>query len=153
MKEIQLTQGKVALVDDADYNWLMQWNWFAIKSKKTYYVARHEKANDKLILMHRVLMQTPDNMLCDHEDHNGLNCQRYNIRNCNSKQNTTNRTGHGSSKYLGVSVTKTGKFRARIMNDGKAIHLGYFNKEENAAIAYDTRAAYYFGEFANLNFK
>jgi len=40
MKEIALTQGKVALVDDEDYDSVNQYKWHARKAKRTYYAKR-----------------------------------------------------------------------------------------------------------------
>lgn len=41
MKEIPLTQGKVASVDDCDYEYLNQWKWHPLKSGKTFYAVRN----------------------------------------------------------------------------------------------------------------
>jgi hypothetical protein len=61
MKKLKLSQGKVALVDDEDYEWLNQWKWFAHKDCNTYYAGRSEKINGsrKQIWMHRAIMNTP----------------------------------------------------------------------------------------------
>lgn len=158
MKTIPLTKNKVVLIDDSDYSWLTQWKWY-VKEKKTesgntYYAAREE--NGETILMHRIIMNTPDNLEVDHKDRNGLNCQRYNMRNCTNQQNGCNRKAWGSSKYLGVSVVerKGGiKYRAIIQVNRRAKHLGYFSNEILAAQVYDEAAKQYHGEFANLNFK
>ena len=83
MKEIILTQGQVALVDDEDFEYLNQWKWCAIKSRKTYYTTRTIYIPCKMtVIMHRIIMNTPLDMTVDHIDHNGLNNQKYNLRIC-----------------------------------------------------------------------
>ncbi len=157
MKEIKLTQGKIALVDDEDFEYLNQFKWYILKGKYTNYVCMVE--NNKTILMHRIIMNTPINMEVDHIDHNGLNCQRYNMRICTHSQNSANRGSRKSrSKYRGVSFLKQvykNKVRTYIVADirknNKTIHLGYFKTEEDAALAYNKAAIYYHKEFANIN--
>ena len=156
MREIILTQGKVALVDDKDFEYLNQWKWYAAKSYRTYYAERKSSRSlgkRKQIKMHRVIMNPPKGMETDHQDHNGLNCQRYNMRNCTHSQNQMNQTPHGKSKYLGVSYKNNKSIRAVINVNKKHIHLGIFKTEIEAAIAYDKAAKMYFDEFANPNFK
>jgi hypothetical protein len=152
MKEIKLTQGKTALVDDEDFEYLNQWKWYPFKSRNTYYAIRIE--NSKQIRMHRVIMQTPNNLQVDHKDHNGLNCQRFNMRNCTHSQNSKNIIQKRSnSNYIGVHFRKDrNKYLAYIEGD-KKIYLGYFNTAIEAAIQRDESAKIYYGEFANLNFK
>lgn len=73
MKEIKLTMGKVALVDDSDYDWLSQWKWFAHKDNRTFYAGRSTVMPDgrkKQVWMHRVIMETAEGMETDHIDHN-----------------------------------------------------------------------------------
>jgi hypothetical protein len=155
MKLISLTQEKFAQVDDWNYDWLNQWNWYAVFNGYTFYAARHPKGeNRRILLMHREIMNTPDDMEVDHQDHNGLNCQEYNMRNATHGQNGANRTPYGSSKYLGVNCDKEyGYIRASIKVNGKQKNLGTFKTEEAAAKKYDEAAKLYHGEFANLNFK
>lgn len=161
MKKIKLTQGQFAQVDNSDYPWLNVWRWYARRCKATYYAVRREKGrNDKLIHMHREIMDTPDDLEVDHRDFNGLNCQRHNMRNCTHNQNMKNRKPHGRSRYLGVHIldcTIKGKIYsyivAQIYINGKNAHLGCFKTEELAAKAYDEKAKEIHGEFANLNFK
>jgi len=106
MKEIKLTKGYFAQVDDSDFNWLNQFKW---NCKKRYYKSGNLKLyagttiKGKYISMHRLIMGPPSDMQIDHRDHNGLNCQRYNMRICTNIQNRANRTPGGLSKYLGVS--------------------------------------------------
>lgn len=153
MRLIPLTQGKFAQVDDWNYNWLNQWKWTAAKDKNTYYAYRKDEQNPKNnIRLHRLIMNTPANMDVDHRDHNGLNCQEYNMRNCTTSQNCMNRKSRGVSKYLGVSKRKhRDLYVSQIMHEKKIIILGYFKNEIDAAKAYNIGAKKYHGEFANLN--
>ena len=156
MKTIELTQGQVALVDDEDYEYLMQWKWFAKKHRQTFYAARSKKTNGicDRIYMHRIILKTPKNMECDHVDHNGLNNQKHNLRNCTNHQNHMNRISWGNSIYLGVTYDKSRKlYMSKIQKKYKKFYLGRFKTEIAAAMAYDIKAKELFGEFANLNFK
>ena len=158
MKTIQLTQNQVALVDDEDYDYLNQWKWCVIKNKKGYYAIRATgpRKHRKYIFMHLFIMNTPSNLQVDHIDHNGLNNQKYNLRNCTAQENQRNSTARGSSKYRGVSVyweNGIKRIKAAIAINGKTLHLGLFKTEEDAALVYDKAVKVYYGEFANPNFK
>jgi hypothetical protein len=167
MKLIPLTKGFFTQVDDEDYDWLMQWKWFAHKRNNNYYAARNSNminGKRKTISMHREIMETPESLECDHAFHDTLDNRKYveingglkqNLRNCTVSQNNKNCKPWGSSKYLGVSVTKRWKcykIYAQIVVNKHKNHLGYFKSEEDAALAYDIAALKYHGEFANLNF-
>lgn len=158
MKEIPLTQGKVALVDDEDYDYLMQWKWNVTNPYKNIWYARRtvNLGNNryKTILMHRVILNIDNNALCDHKDHDGLNNQKDNLRSCTEKENMVNRRScHKTSIYLGVHFYKKKYIVASITVNCETIYLGTFKEEKDAAIAYDKAALKYHGEFANLNFK
>jgi len=159
MKEIKLTRGMVALVDDDDYEWISQWEWIVRERKEgLYYALRYDMINRKRVLMHRIIMNTPPYMQVDHIDHNGLNNQKDNLRNCSHAENMCNRRSSGGSRYLGVCqhrVSANGKvylyFQAYIQADNKNMYIGSFSTEDEAAIAYNEAAHKYHGEFANLN--
>lgn len=155
MKEIKLTRGQVALVDDADYLWLSKFNWVASKMRTgkwraTRMVRVSEKGdpffgNKTNILMHTVIMRTPAGMEVDHIDGNSLNNQRSNLRLATSAQNKHNRAGWTGSGFKGVHKAPKGKFTA-------VVTVGVFDTAEEAARAYDKAAAMIHGEFAWLNY-
>jgi hypothetical protein len=155
MKKIPLTRGKFALVDDADYEWLMQWKWCAVaanRDKTDWYAA----TGCPQIFMHRLILNAPANMKVDHHYGNGLNNQRYNLRLCNNVQNQGNRKpqkSRRSSIYKGIHWNKQSqKWVAQIVKLGHTTYLGSYSKEKDAAKAYDKAARLYFGEFARTNF-
>ena len=155
-KQIPLTQGQFAIVDDKNFEWLNQWKWYALKSRYTFYAVRNVGKHPKqtLVLMHRQIMNAHKEQEIDHHNGNGLDNHRINLRFCASGQNNQNqRKTRGTSKYKGVSWHKNIKqWRVSIQDDYKTINLGYFDNEEDAARAYDQKAKELFGEFANTNF-
>jgi hypothetical protein len=155
-KEIYLTQGKVALVDDDDYEWLSMWRWFADRgSNDTFYARRNEKgSNPKKVRMHREIVGAPGNMEVDHIDGDGLNNQKGNLRICEKIGNAKNRRLHKNNKsgYKGVCWHKQHKkWYSHIKANKKYIFLGLFDNLIDAARAYDQAAKIYHGEFAKLN--
>lgn len=158
MKEIPLSQGKTALVDDEDYDWLSQWKWYAVKMKGKFWYASRKENNPKrhAVFMHREIMMAPKGMDIDHHDGNGLNNTRKNLRVCTRSENACNRRLPiiNTTGYKGVTWNKLEqKYKARIVTNGKGIHLGYFSDPLQAAFAYDEAAKKYHGEFAKLNFE
>lgn len=159
-REIILTQGKVALVDDEDFEWLNQWKWCASRSRSKWYALRYVKmpgikGTRFVVRMHRIILETPKDIFIDHIDMNSLNNQRNNLRFATNAENRCNvqKQSTSTSGYKGVSFHKhRGLWQARIMTKGKSIHLGYFDTAEEAATAYDEAAKKYHGEFARLNF-
>lgn len=152
MKEIQLTQGKVALVDDEDYEYLNQWKWYACKICHVYYAIRRPKTNGKYtsVYMHREILNTPKGIQVDHEDHNGLNNQRANIRLATNSENSRNRKLI-KGKYKGVYHSGKKTWRAYITVNKKPVCLGIFRSEKDAAVAYNKEAKKHYAEFACLN--
>lgn len=157
---IPLTQGKFAIVDAIDYDWLMQWKWYAVKGKNTrgyyWYAKRTEKGPGQIrITMQRAVAERagiPSSKLYDHIDRDGLNNSRENIRPCTRRQNSHNRTksSGASSRFKGVHRNKIrNKWQSSIRVDGKPVHLGLFTDEQEASEAYIVAARFYFGEFAS----
>lgn len=155
MKEIQLTQGKVAWIDDEDFYLVSETGWTAICKghKRTLWYAVTWN-NGRAFEMHRLIMGFPEGREVDHRNGNGLDNRRENLRIATTAQNQANqRKSCGVSRFKGVDLNrKAHTWRARIMQGQKSLHLGMFKTEEAAARAYDRAATELWGEFAWLNF-
>jgi hypothetical protein len=157
-KEILLTRGQVALVDDVDYDWLSQFKWYASYSSfvKSYYASGWAGGGDSLgrIAMHRFIMQAKPGIYVDHINHDTLDNTRSNLRLCTKAQNGANRrlNSTSTSGYKGVTwVTRAEKWTAHIRVNYKLIHLGYYTTPVDAALAYDEVSRKLYGEFALTN--
>jgi len=153
MKQIPLTQGQVALVDDWRYEELNQWKWHAHwdEGTKSFYAVRKEWPSQRTIQMHRHIMNTPRDMECDHQDHNTLNNQEYNLRNVTHSQNQLNRRVRFDNK-LGqrcISQQRNG-YRVRIFREHKEVFCKTFGSLDDAILARDEAIKKYHGEFAYL---
>src|SRR5258708_31375254 len=141
-KLIVLTRGKVAIVDDEDYEDLSKYKWYCFKTRKYSYGSRGVWIDGKSvhILMHRQIMGFPEGMMVDHKDFDGLNNQRSNLRVCTRGQNTThskvqiNKHGYrGIVKFRDVGHGKPWGAFVRIYG-GKRKYLGTFCTAVEAAL-------------------
>jgi hypothetical protein len=161
MKEVRLSKGKTALVDDEDYEKVARYSWYYFTVKNREYA--QSKIRGRTYYMHRLVMLFKEGRALnqkeevDHIDGNGLNNSRSNLRICNHLQNNANKKRYVDSgqQYLGVSFEKRyGKkpYKSRIMHKGANIYLGIYPTELEAAIARDLASVHFFGQFAKLNF-
>lgn len=146
MRLIPLTRGYSAIVDDADYKFLMRWKWYAARQPMTFYAARSTKKKGKKVTvwMHRVINKTPRGKLTDHIDGNGLNNHRRNLRAVTHQDNMLNNTRHkiGSSRYRGVSWHRgLQRWIAQITFNRKNTWIGSFRTEKAASDAYVAKRA------------
>lgn len=160
MKSIPLSKDDVAIVDDENYEWLMQWRWTAQRrndrDRSSYYVKCHTKQDGKWVtlLMHRLIMSCPKDMEVDHINHCGFDNRKTNLRICSRTQNTQNTRpmARKSSPHRGVVWEKSKRrWLVRITVDGKTHHLGLFRDDREAATTYNSAARRYFGRFAYQN--
>jgi hypothetical protein len=158
MKEIPLTKGQVAMVDDEDFAELSKTGWQAqwIPKARCFYAIRHVRTGKKRtrIYMHRQIMQARPGEKIDHRvPAETLNNQRGNLRNATTAENGYNRRVgiNNTSGFKGVCRGR-GRWTARIKAEGKRLFIGVFSAAEEAARAYDASARKLHGEFARLNF-
>lgn len=141
MKQILLTQGKVAWVDDCDYEYLNQWKWHTLYNGNTFYAARkssRKQGKRKTIYLHQVLSKRLGfdiDLTVDHINQDGLDNRRCKIREATPKHQVENRglQKNNTSGHKGVRWHKRdSKWEAYIGNNGKLINLGYFDTLEDA---------------------
>lgn len=153
VKHIQLSKGKVALVDDKDYEVLSKHKWFALNGKYAARTVWDGKAKKKTtILLHRQILDEPIGLDVDHINLNTFDNRRDNLRAITHQQNCFNRPGlQGHSNYKGVSRVWNGNWAAKITISENTIPLGTYTSEIDAAKAYNIGALNYMREVATLN--
>lgn len=153
MKQIPLTQGKFALVDDEDFQMLSEFKW---QYGSWGYATRAVRIDGRIkhIRMHRLVMGTPDDVDIDHINGDKLDNRRENLRVCNDSQNQANIgiRKNNTTGYKGVSYNKRrNNYMATIRVNGNKKYLGSYTNPKDAAVAYNLAAVKYFGEFAYIN--
>lgn len=152
-REIPLTRGFVALVDDQDFDWLSQWKWCAKPWTPTLCYAVRRDSDGRAVAMHRAILTPAQGVQVDHKDGDGLNNQRFNLRLCSQRENLYGRSIRSDNTLGFKGVARVGqRFRAKVVKDGHTYWFGTYSDIESAARAYDAGAKQLFGEFARLNF-
>lgn len=150
-KLIQLTRGKVAIVDDEDFESLNKFRWYCDRK----YAAR-EVTRDGIrerIYMHRLIINAPDHLEVDHINGDGADNRKENLRLCTHSQNVSNRKTpkHNTVGYKGVyKHSQTGKYVAEVRSKGIKYCLGCHSTPEEAYEEYKKKVFELHGEFANL---
>jgi len=146
-------EGKFAIVDDEDYEYLNSYRWNY--SKRGYVITSISNIKYN---MHKLILGTDyckNKLVCDHINHNTLDNRRSNLRIVTIQQNNSNSRIHKENKigFKGVRINNRGKHPIAYIRYKKInIYLGSYLSAEDAAIAYDNKARELFGEFACLNF-
>jgi hypothetical protein len=158
---IPLSRGLFAYVSAEDFERVNQFKWFARWENRTFYALRdlprlpgqRFRSKEK---MHRFILGAKPGELVDHQDGDGLNNTRGNIRLATTGENNRNirKPAHGlTSQYKGVSWhPKAKKYQATIRFERENYYLGLFLDPADAAWAYDRAARRLHGAFACCNF-
>lgn len=150
---VQLVNGGVATIDEADLPIVSGYVWRGARNKRTLYA--YTPTRNGPLAMHRLILDAPADANVDHKDHDGLNNRRSNIRLATDHQSAwnTRKQLRSTSPYKGVHYQRSRKrWRSAIRIDGRLVRIGDFLTAEEAARAYDAKARETRGEFAYLNF-
>lgn len=155
MKNIPLSQGMKALVDDEDYKELSKFRWYAHWRGNTFYAARSVKVGEKKVTlsMHRVILKVGPDQEVDHKDRNGLNNTRKNLRIATDQQNQGNARKRldNTSGFKGVTFhPQLKRWWARIWFGGKRHSLGTYRDPRQAHAAYCEAAVRMHKQFARF---
>jgi hypothetical protein len=154
---VTLTKGHHTLVDVADLPVILSYKWCFVAGGYAFTSVMLADGKRAKLYLHRLLLGLTDpDVHADHENGNGLDNRRVNIRCASQTENNWNQglSSRNSSGYKGVSLFKrNGSYRASIAANGKRMHLGYYTTAEAAARAYDLAAIEMHGKYAHTNFQ
>lgn len=153
-RTIPLDKGQFTLVSPRDFDWLMQWKWFAQWNEdvQAFYAARSEGPHLRLLMHREILGLTyKDGKVGDHRNLNTLDNRRSNLRLATYSSNNMNtrRRKDNTSGFKGVYFfPERNNWYARVHVNKKMVCLGYFPTKEDAVAARQAAAREYYGEFA-----
>lgn len=151
MKEIPLTQGKKAIIDDKDYNKISKYKWYlhnrgyAVRKMRSEEGKPVGKKYSIAIFMHHSILngKTQKGFIIDHKNGNKLDNRRSNLRTCTQSQNCLNSRAKGTNKNSGIKGIswheKSKCWYGRISIDGKTYCTGYSKTIEEAIKKYNQK--------------
>jgi hypothetical protein len=152
MKEIPLTQGKVALVDDEDYEELSKHKWYASRNQcggleEIWYAVRTDMPSRRNVFMHQQVMPAESGQLTFHKNHDGLDNRSGNLQVAERWKVVAHRRVRPRNLPRGVyPIFQSKRLKAMIRVGGRTIHLGCFSDAEEASANYRAAHLHYFGE-------
>lgn len=157
-KIIKSLCGKNIIVDESDYDYLVQWNW-GINSSG-YARRTHYNKNSKLqktLMMHKELTETDNTQIVDHINGNKLDNRRSNLRIVNQSVNTQRKKTKRKVydiPYFGIDYDpKVKKYFVRLIYNKIRFNFGGFEDPKTAAVLYDKAALFFYGEHSRVNFE
>lgn len=131
-------------------------NMYQLMFQNTWHISRGYVINSKKERLSRIILDCFDlSLVVDHINGNTFDNRKCNLRIVTPEQNNLNKmpAKSSSSKYIGVFWDKNkNKWCAKIKVQNKQLFLGYFEREQDAALARDYATKKYFKEFGKLNF-
>ena len=153
VREVPVSGGRTALIDEADYESIQHWKWSSCRKRHTFAVYRAvlEQGKSRRIYLSRFIMQAPSGLFVDHENGDGLDNRRDNLRLCTHTENNRHRCrpqSTNTSGHRGVFWERGAKkWRAQLSVNNRNVHLGMFLTVEDAGNAYRQAAVSRYGEF------
>ena len=136
------------LIDIKDVDKVKQFKWYF--GKNGYCCSKCKATNNRLVYLHRFIIDSSYDKVVDHIDGNKLNNKRNNLREC-TRQNNSMNIGvrkNNQSGCTGVSYDKTrNKWMVCIVYNYKTIHLGRFKTLERAKQVRKKAEIKYFGDY------
>lgn len=133
MMWVNLSAGKVAIVDDEDFKRVALFKWSYCPAGYAVRIV-----GGKYVYLHRLIVDAPADSIVDHINRDTLDCRRSNLRVGNKCLNSINRgpQSNNTSGHRGVNFNKRyGTWDARIKSDGRVRNLGRFKRIEDAVAA------------------
>jgi len=137
MKNIPLTKGQYALVDDEDFEWLNSKKWQVNEFGYATTVLSLGKVGGnwkrQRVHMHRLVAMTPSDKVTDHINGVKTDNRKVNLRVCMPRENSYNRNSGvlNSSGYHGVTWNDYHKkWVAAAMIDKRHHCFGHFDTKE-----------------------
>jgi hypothetical protein len=141
----------ISMIDSVDYKRVKPFRWFVCSGG---YIRSTSLNCKETIFLHKLIMSFPEGMVVDHINGLKIDNRSTNLRICRQSQNCFNRSKsiNKSSSHKGVYFHAANKkFMAAIGKGYRKLHIGSFENEIDAAMAYNEKAIELFGEFAKLN--
>lgn len=148
MKNVQLSNGNFALVDDEDFEYVtkrtfsrskkMCWSKGSNGYARCYVHGWNGDGKAVIISMQNYLMEPPKGMMVDHINRNKLDNRKCNLRLCSKSQNIVNSKKRTKTKntHRGVYETDNGLWLVRLQKDGKCIFYKTFCSKKEAIEAH-----------------
>jgi len=151
MIAIDIGSDLFALIDDEDLARVQAHTW---RIRTDGYVQRTWVEDGRMCheLLHRFVMGAAEHEIVDHENGDGWDCRKENLRVATLSQNAANRPTTSQERAWKGIFPHGNRWKARIKLEGRNVYLGSFPSPQEAAYAYDVAARRLFGEFARLNF-
>lgn len=155
MKLIELSQDRVAIVDDEDFEWLSKWKWCYVRVKKTGYAKRIVRSEpQQTIQMHVAIMKRHRRWKrgkeVDHINTCGCDNRKINLRlaTLGKQRVNTGLRSNNTSGVTGISWNKQrSKWQAYISINGKLKNLGLFPNKKDAIAKRRQAEIKYYGEY------
>jgi hypothetical protein len=144
MRRIPLTQNQFVIVDDSDFPLHSEFKWCyrAERNLNQGYAVRHGKVDgkDRLIYLHRLLMNPPKGYEVIFLNHDRLDCRRENLRVVTKEEarqhhrvRNDSATGIKGVRYSPYDRT----WSAYICRNGTYHNIGTFYRQVDAQAAYE----------------